>query len=87
MGQNLNIPSKTLDDNFKLFHFQEDFLTLLNMTLSTLAKPKRIDFKVNNEMTVVYDNGNIVQFRFEKLGKNITKIINLTESKETNIEW
>lgn len=87
MSISLNIPNKTLDDNFKLLHFQEDFNELLNLTLGANAKPKKIDLKFNNEMNVYYEDGRIIQYRFEKLGTQITRIINLTDNKETVIEW
>lgn len=82
----LNIPQKELSDNFKLADFQNDFNDLLDLILSATAQIKRIDF-IDNDMDVLYDNGKLKQFRFEKNGVQITKVINLTDNKEININW
>lgn len=82
----LNIPQKELSDNFKLADFQNDFNAILDLILSATAQIKRIDF-IDNDMDVLYDNGKLKQFRFEKNGVQITKVINLTDNKEININW
>lgn len=83
----LRIPTKSLEDNFKLNDFQKDFTDLMELALFSLAKPKRIDFTRMNGMDVMYDNGKIVSFGFERRGQQITKIINLTDNKETTINY
>lgn len=85
--QALNIPGKTLEDNFKLRDFQGDFSALLGLTLNALAKPSRIQFTNMSGMEVTYEDGRRVQYMFERVGKQITKIINLTENKEIVITW
>lgn len=82
----LNIPKRNLEDNFKLADFQNDFIALLNLMLSYTAQIKRIDF-IDNDMDVLYENGKLKQYRFEKNGVQITKVINLTDNKEININW
>lgn len=82
----LSIPQKLLSDNFKLLDFQNDFKALLDLILSNTAQIKKIDF-IDNDMDVLYDNGKLKQFRFEKNGVQITKVINLTDNKEININW
>ncbi|WP_297520515.1 hypothetical protein [uncultured Clostridium sp.] len=87
MSNELNIPKAELTDKFKLAHFQEDFKAILALALTALSKPKNITFTRMNEMDVLLDNGRLIQYRFERNGQQITKIINLTENKETIIEW
>lgn len=88
MANELNIPSKSLEDNFKLSDFQGDFTELLKLVLKANAAPKKIDFTRMNELDVVLDSGDLIQYRFEKNESGqISKIINLTDNKETIIIW
>lgn len=84
---NLNIPSRSLEDNFKLSDFQGDFTELLNLVLSYNAKIVKLDFTQMNELSVLYDNNKKIDYRFERQGSQITKIINMTDNKETIINW
>lgn len=83
----LNIPAKTLEDNFKLKDFQNDFSGVLALALSAIAKPSRIEFTNMSGMKVRYEDGRVVDYRFERVGQQISKIINLTENKEMIISW
>lgn len=83
----LNIPGKTLEDNFKLKDFQNDFSDVLRLALSALAKPSRIEFTNMSGMRIRYEDGRIVDYRFERVGQQISKIINLSDSKEIIVTW
>lgn len=87
LNTNLNIPTKTLQDNFKLNDFQKDFTDLLALSLSATSKPIRIEFTNMSTMEVFYDDGRFVQYRFERTGTQITKILNLTDNREIIIKW
>ncbi|MGL5084265.1 MAG: hypothetical protein ACRC68_00860 [Clostridium sp.] len=83
----LNIPGKTLEDNFKLKDFQSDFSDVLRLALNALAKPSRVEFTNMSGMRVRYEDGRTVDYRFERRGSQITKIINLTDNTELVITW
>lgn len=77
----LRIPSKNLEDKFKLDDFQKDFLELLSL----MQQPKTINVYNGNEMEFNYSNGNSVRFKFFKTNNKISKVVNLTTGEEVNI--
>lgn len=83
----LNIPSKTLEDNFKLADFQKDFSSLLEVMLGVIAKPKVMNI-TSNSMTVTFENNVSKSFLIERnIQGKIAKITNTTDKKVLDINW
>lgn len=81
----LRIPSKTLEDKFKLKDFQMDYSELLELLELSVAQPVQVNHPNFDEMEFVYSNGARKLYRFVKSNNLIVRVINLTDNKVTEI--
>lgn len=78
------IPSKTLNDKYKLSDFQNDFNKLFDL----YSKPVKIKFgNFNNTIEVTNESGRTEIYSIVRQAGQISKVINTTENITTKIEW
>lgn len=79
------IPSKSLNDKYKLKDFQDDFLKLFDL----YSKPVSIKFGAfNNTVEVTNESGRVELYKITRGATGqIIKIQNVSENITTDVDW